>query len=200
MDIRRTLLWMILSFSLLLLWNNWQVYQGKPSLFGESATQTTEESTPAKTASADTSIPSDAPVSTPPSNTSELTQAVPGAAQTGEKVTVATDVLTLTFDTLGAQLVRAELPKYAAEGDKSKHMVLLDNSDELVYLAQTGIVGAPQGQSFPTHLTPFRLVTPSPEFKGDTMDVVFEAQSGGLRVLKTYTLHRDNYAITVRHE
>ncbi|MGB3277021.1 MAG: membrane protein insertase YidC, partial [Castellaniella sp.] len=33
MDIRRTILWMIFSFSLLLLWNNWQVYQGQPSLF-----------------------------------------------------------------------------------------------------------------------------------------------------------------------
>ena len=34
MDIRRTVLWMIFSFSLLLLWNNWQIHNGKPSLFG----------------------------------------------------------------------------------------------------------------------------------------------------------------------
>ena len=38
MDIRRTVLWMIFSFSLLLLWNNWQVHNGKPSLFGGNPT------------------------------------------------------------------------------------------------------------------------------------------------------------------
>jgi YidC/Oxa1 family membrane protein insertase len=34
MDIRRTILLMIFSFSLLMLWNNWQVHQGNPPLFG----------------------------------------------------------------------------------------------------------------------------------------------------------------------
>src|SRR3546814_17599874 len=44
MDIRRTVLWMIFSFSLLLLWNNWQVHNGKPSLFGGSPTTQTVKS------------------------------------------------------------------------------------------------------------------------------------------------------------
>ena len=33
MDIRRTILLMIFSFSLLMLWNNWQVHQGNPPSF-----------------------------------------------------------------------------------------------------------------------------------------------------------------------
>src|SRR5690606_30167034 len=121
-------------------------------------------------APSDNSIPSAAPVSTPPASAPELSQSAP-AADAGEKITVASDVLKLTFDTQGAQIVRAELPKFAAEDDKDQPMVLLDNSATSVYLAQTGIVGAPQGQSFPTHLTPFRLVSPSTEFTGDTLDL-----------------------------
>ena len=40
MDIRRTILWMIFSFALLLLWNNWQEYNGKPSLFASTPATT----------------------------------------------------------------------------------------------------------------------------------------------------------------
>src|SRR3546814_5270023 len=65
MDIRRTVLWMIFSLSLLLLWNNWQVHNGKPSLFGASSTATqTATPTQATTAVADPSIPSAAPAAT----------------------------------------------------------------------------------------------------------------------------------------
>src|SRR5690625_7501371 len=34
MDIRRTILWLIFAFSVLLLWDNWQTYNGRPSIFG----------------------------------------------------------------------------------------------------------------------------------------------------------------------
>ncbi|MCD0506190.1 membrane protein insertase YidC, partial [Bordetella petrii] len=46
MDIRRTILWMIFSFSLLLLWNNWQIHTGKPSLFGTPPASSSESSAP----------------------------------------------------------------------------------------------------------------------------------------------------------
>src|SRR3546814_7381684 len=111
MDIRRTVLWMIFSLSLLLLWNNWQVHNGKPSLFGASSTATqTATPTQATTAVADPSIPSAAPAATAAPATDNT---VPGsepqaAAGTSEKVQVKTDVYNLTFDTLGAQLVKDE--------------------------------------------------------------------------------------------
>src|SRR3546814_1276230 len=52
MDIRRTVLWMIFSLSLLLLWNNWQVHNGKPSLFGGSSTATQTAEAPQADAAA----------------------------------------------------------------------------------------------------------------------------------------------------
>lgn len=57
MDIRRTILWMIFSFSLLLLWNNWQEYNGKPSLFATTPVAEEQANTSTTTAAADTTVP-----------------------------------------------------------------------------------------------------------------------------------------------
>jgi len=197
MDIRRTVLWMIFSFSLLLLWNNWQIHNGKPSLFGAPPAASTSES-PAAANNATPSVPSAPTATAAPAST------VPGAATPiptrSEEVVITTDVLRLTFDTMGAQLVRAELLKYPATGQPDKPTVLLDRSAGLNYVVQTGVVGAPSGQSFPTHQTPFRLVSQERELTGDNLVVTFEGESGGVKVTKTFTLHRGRYDIDVRHD
>src|SRR5690606_1576142 len=97
MDIRRTILWMIFSFSLLLLWNNWQVHTGKPSLFGAGPTATPSgpapEAAPAP-AAADASIPNAAPAAQAAAPAAEAV--VPGseapAPASSQKVHVKTDV------------------------------------------------------------------------------------------------------------
>ena len=197
MDIRRTILWMILSFSLLLLWNNWQTYNGKPSLFGTSLTSQTVD--PAvksqQQAAADASIPNAAPAQA-------STAAVPGetaapAAQS-QQVEVSTDVLRLTFDTQGAQLVRAELPNYAVSSDNEAPFTLLDRRAGYNYVAQSGVVGAAAGQNFPTHLTPFSLI--GQEQRDGKQLVSFEATGDNVRVVKTYILTPGSYDIDVRHE
>src|SRR5690554_2106334 len=130
MDIRRTVLWMIFSLSLLLLWNNWQVHNGKPSLFGASSTATQTAAPAQAPTAADPSVPTGAPVA---ASTAAADNTVPGSGpqapvNSSEKVQVKTDVYNLTFDTQGAQLVKAELLKYTAPGSKDEPMVLLDNS------------------------------------------------------------------------
>lgn len=200
MDIRRTVLWMIFSFSLLLLWNNWQIHNGKPSLFGAPTptASTNANSTPAAANNATPSVPNAPPA------TAAAPSAVPGAAAPvptrSEEVVITTDVLRLTFDTLGAQLVRAELLKYPATGQADKPTVLLDRTAGLNYVAQTGVVGAANGQNFPTHQTPFRVVSTDRQMTGDSLAVAFEAESGGVKVTKTFTLHRGRYDIDVRHD
>ncbi|MBD9385437.1 membrane protein insertase YidC [Achromobacter sp. K91] len=197
MDIRRTVLWMIFSFSLLLLWNNWQIHNGKPSLFGPTPAATTSE----PQASANNATPS---VPSTPAPAAAAASAVPGAAAPAaarsEEVVITTDVLRLTFDTMGAQLVRAELLKYPATGQPDKPTVLLDRAAGLNYVVQTGVVGAPNGQSFPTHQTPFRVVSSERQLTGDNLVVAFEGESGGVKVTKTFTLHRGRYDIDVRHD
>jgi len=198
MDIRRTVLWMIFSFSLLLLWNNWQIHNGKPSLFGGP---TPAASTTDPQAGANNATPS---VPSAPATAAAAPSAVPGAATPAaarsEEVVITTDVLRLTFDTMGAQLVRAELLKYPATGQPDKPTVLLDRSAGLNYVVQSGVVGAPNGQSFPTHQTPFRLVTSERQLTGDNLVVSFEGESGGVKVTKSFTLHKGRYDIDVRHD
>ena len=47
MDIKRTVLWVVFSFSLLMLWDNYNRYTGKPSIFFDNPT--TQAATPAAT-------------------------------------------------------------------------------------------------------------------------------------------------------
>ena len=200
MDIRRTILWMIFSFSLLLLWNNWQMHNGKPSLFGgaQSSEQVaTNEGQASTTPSNDASVPA-----TPTAASATPSGGVPASAPAAqaETVVITTDTQRLTFDSTGAQLVRAELLKHHNSEDPSLPTVLLDRSASLTYLVQTGVIGAAQGTSFPTHLTPFRLVSDQRELSGDSLDVVFEATAGDIKVVKTYTLHKNDYKIDVKHE
>lgn len=198
MDIRRTVLWMIFSFSLLLLWNNWQIHNGKPSLFGGPTPAASTSESQANANNATPSVPS------APAAAASAPSAVPGAAAPAaarsEEIVITTDVLRLTFDTMGAQLVRAELLKYPATGQPDKPTVLLDRSAGLNYVVQTGVVGAASGQTFPTHQTPFRLVSQERELTGDNLVVTFEGESGGVKVTKTFTLHRGRYDIDVRHD
>jgi YidC/Oxa1 family membrane protein insertase len=85
--------------------------------------------------------------------------------------------------------------------DLEANIVLLDISSQRVYTAQTGLVG-PQGASYPNHRTPFTPI-PGPrtlEAGKDTLAVQFSAESGGVRVIKTYTFKRGRYDIDVKHE
>ncbi|WP_028353877.1 membrane protein insertase YidC [Bordetella petrii] len=201
MDIRRTILWMIFSFSLLLLWNNWQIHTGKPSLFGTPPASDAAQAPGQQTAANGQPAPASTPSvpTTPAAAPSTVPGATTPAPTRAEQVVITTDVLRLTFDTTGAQLVRAELLKYPTAGQPNKPTVLLDRSPELTYVVQSGLVGAPNGESFPTHQTPFRLVSSERELTGDALKVAFEAESGGLKVTKTYTLHRGRYDIDVQH-
>src|SRR6185312_9402891 len=116
MDIRRTVLWMIFSFSLLFLWNNWEIHNGKPSMFGqETAATATQSATPGNTPN--TSVPSGTAGAVQPGNVPATTAA--SAAESSApsaRIVVTTDVLRLTFDTTGAQLVHAEVLKYPTDG------------------------------------------------------------------------------------
>lgn len=204
MDIRRTILWMIFSFSLLLLWNNWQVHTGKPSLFSGAPQQSAEQAPASGTDSTAAANNLATGVPTAPSDAATTAPQAPDqqapAAPASQQINISTDVYNLVFDTQGAQLVRSELLKFTDDNDRNQPMVLLNNQPGATYLAQTGIIGASQGQSFPTHLTPFRLTSSDTSLTGDTLNVVFEAESDGVRVVKTYTLHRGRYDIQVRHD
>jgi len=201
-DIRRTVLWVIFGFSMVLLWDKWQIHNGnKPTFFPGPPTEVSAAA-PAtiKAAASDASVPSATPMAaTAVANAAPAVES--GTLARGERIRVTTDVLSLEFDTLGGTLVGSEFLKYGEVGDKNKHVKLLDDSKERIYLAQSGVVAGAVPGNFPTHKTPMAF-SGATELKDgqDSLQLSFSSPDvGGISVVKTYTLHRGSYAIKVNH-
>jgi len=195
-DIRRTILWVVFGFSLVMLWDQWQLHNGnKPTFFptatppvvATNSSQTNDTPNPVA-AQTVASLPVDsAPDANPPK---------------AEIVDIQTNVLKLRFDTQGASLIYAELLKHKDVLRPGSNVTLFDNSKERVYLAQTGLVGGPAGVSWPTHKSPMRLTSPS-SFKDseDSLVLRFESETlGGVKLIKSYTVNKNSYVLSVQHE
>ena len=199
-DIRRTILWVIFAFSMVLLWDKWQVHNGKQATFFP-APVTTPVAAPAAPAPS-SSVPSASalPEASAVPADSQLPGEAPAApAVARENIAVTTDVLSLVFDGEGGTLKHAEMRKYADMADKSKRFVLFDESAQRVYLAQSGLIDG----NFPNHKTVMHFV-PGPktlqEGQND-LQIRFESpEVGGVKLIKTYTLKRGAYDIAVQHE
>src|SRR3569832_567207 len=149
-DIRRTILWVIFGFSLVMLWDQWQVYNGKPATFFPRA-PTKTASAPAQPASS--SVPTASSAATPQASTA--TQAAPdqppttGApAAAGEKIVVTTDLMKLAFDTDGGSLIRTEFLKEPGDNGEGNFVLLNENAGHM-YVAESGLIGG----DYPNHKT-----------------------------------------------
>jgi YidC/Oxa1 family membrane protein insertase len=201
-DIRRTLLWVVFTMSLVLLWDAWNKHTGQPSIFGGPVA-----SRPAPAGAAPASAPLSAALPTPAA-TPVAAGAVPAATaapapSTSEQVSMVTDVLRATFDSRGGELVRLELLAYADQNNAGKPIVLFDRSGQRVYLAQSGLITTQPGLSLPNHMSPMTAAPGERTLADGRNELVlrFEsAESGGVVLAKTYTLKRGDYTIDVRHE
>ena len=198
-DIRRTILWVIFAFSLVMLWDQWQVHNGNRPTFFPGASQL--------------AVTASAPASAVPPAASAVPAATPGAtamppgtaapapaaeAMARERIEVTTDVLKLVFDTEGGSVIRSEFLKHPSAEHPDQPFVLFDSSANRVYQAQSGLIGGP----FPTHKTPMKFVGERALADGANELVLrFEsAEQGGVRLNKIYTLQRGSYLVDVRHE
>ena len=207
-DIRRTILWVIFGFALVLLWDKWQMHNGKQATFfptpASAVATAPKQPQPASppAAGGSSAVPSAIPLAAgEAAGASAVPTTAPAieAAPTREQVVVTTDVLRLTFDSQGGSLTRAEMLQYADMADKSKNFVLFDQSPERVYLAQTGLIGG----NFPTHKTPMTVVPGARSLSDgqDSLSVRFESPPiDGVQLVKTWTVQRGTYALSVQHE
>jgi YidC/Oxa1 family membrane protein insertase len=194
MDIQRTVLWVVFSMSLLLLWDNWMRHTGQPSMFFPTPTQE------APAANGAPSTRSDVPQATAPVNPAATAAAVPAgtAATQSETVTITTDVIKAEIDTIGGELKRLELLKHHVTDKPSENVVLFDASASRTYLGQTGLIGGP----FPNHKTPF-VAKPGPralDAGAKQLQLVMESEQNGVKLTKTYTFKRDSYIIDIKHD
>jgi YidC/Oxa1 family membrane protein insertase len=215
MDInKRTIMWIVFAVSLVILWNDWMVSNGKQSMFSSTppAKVATVPAAPGSTASG---LP--APAAQAPGGA-----AVPGAADAvaqakREVITITTDVLKVDIDTAGGVVRRLELLKFKQAGhpgwlggcfglfeacksrvDATKNEVLFDEGANHAYLAQTGLI---DGAALPNHNTVFTAKPGVRATDGNNeVQLVLESEQGGVKLTKTYTFHKGSYVIDLRHD
>jgi YidC/Oxa1 family membrane protein insertase len=198
-DIRRSILWVVFGFSMVLIWDKWQIHNGKaPTFFPSSASVSAPADQKAATPASDASVPSATTAAAAPAAGASAPDAgAPAPVAVRHEVT--TDVFKLSFNSEGGSLIGATLLQHASKQLGSEPFQLLAQNDQHTYIAQTGLIGG----GFPTHKTPMTLV-PGPTSLADGQDalaVKFEsADVGGVKLVKTYTLKRGSYTIDVSHE
>ena len=185
-DIRRSILWVIFGFSMVLLWDKWQIHNGQPATFFA------QPAPAAAAAKADGSLPT----ASSAQGSAQLPSAADVSAAKRELIEVSTDLFNVRFDTEGGSIVQTSFTKLL-NNDK-KPLVLLDDSAERRYMAQTGLIGG----DFPNHKSPMRFSGERQMAEGqDSLSVRFESDAvSGVKLVKTYTFKRGSYAIGVKNE
>jgi len=203
-EMRRTLLWVVFSMSLVLLWDAWNKHTGQPSLFGTPQVTQPAASGPMPAGSAAVPAAAALPAGTasamPAAPVAEASTAAPLQSQ---KVDITTDLVKATVDTLGGSMVRLELLKQADHADRDRNVVLFDESSSRLYKAQTGLIAAQGGAAMPNHLTVFNLVPGDLTLKQgqDRLEVRLESpEVGGIKLIKTYVFQRGSYVVAVKHD
>ncbi|MEZ5727308.1 MAG: membrane protein insertase YidC [Burkholderiaceae bacterium] len=179
-------------------------------------------STPQAGSGADSAVPNAAvapatvPAAGSQSTGAPATTSAPAGA--GRMLTLENDVLRLSIGTVGAVVHRAELLQHKeidsrdvvdtvkaavlggpkARTDLGNVVLLSDNSKE-TYIAQTGLIGAPTGASFPTHRVPMQVAA-GPARNDGQSSVTLVAESGGVKLTRRYTLEPGSYVLKVRDE
>jgi len=197
-DIRRTILWVVFGFSMVLLWDQWQIHNGRQATFFP----TSKSAATAKPEAGSVSAPTVA-VQTPAGSAQIVVEGAGQPTAARERVVLSTDVLKLTFDTEGGSLVQAEFLKHRDLKEAGKNFVLLDESKERIYVSQTGLIAGAGGGTYPTHKTVMTLAPGERELKDGADELVVKFVSpevGGVKLVKTYTLKRGSYALDVKHE
>jgi YidC/Oxa1 family membrane protein insertase len=214
-DMRRTLLWVVFTMSLVLLWDAWNKHTGQPSIFGAPAPKPVA-SAPPTPANGQTPAPAAVPSAQPaapaaagvPAPTTAGTAAAPTAVPNApivatEQVSITTDVVKATFDTVGGSLVRLELLKHTDQNDTSRNVLLFDQSPKRLYLAQTGLITNQAGVQLPNHLTAMKVLTSERKLADGAAQIELKLESpaiDGRRLVKTYTFKRGDYVVGVKHE
>jgi YidC/Oxa1 family membrane protein insertase len=210
MDIKRTLLWAVLTISGLMLYNNWLLYDGRQALFGPTPL-TPNVSKPPEPKETPSGTPAVANPATP-----QASAAPPSAADlpkqanlpkpeqgpsisvtnltTGEKYSIKNEVLELEISATGASVINAKLLKQL--GVDKKPITLLQITPQNQYFVRSGLISA-TSNDLPNHTATFVL---SKSGRVDNKNFIsFISEKGGVRLEKTFFLSDGSYVVEVEH-
>lgn len=184
MDLQRLFLFLIFSFSLVLVWDGWQRYQHPDAMVSQSA-----NTAPASLVG----IAKDA---------KQIVATVSNAATvvTGKTIVVKTDFLQAEINTLGGDIQKLSLLKHPDGLDKTKPFVLFQKGEKSHnYVAQTGLLG----EQMPNHNTLFTPDQASYELLNGAEEIkvrLVAVSEQGVSVAKVLTFHKSSYLIDVAYE
>lgn len=187
MEAQRIVLLVVFSLSLFFLFEAWQKQQ-LPAV----------QNVPQKQIGATTPVPGEV-LSGNQAPTTASGKQVPAITPSGEIITARTDYLIAEIDTAGGTLRRLELLRHRATENRQQNFVLLQNSPDHVYVAQSGLIG----DGLPNHKSLYQA-SPGPRELAegsDSLEVRLKAPDGaGAKVSKVFTFHRSSYLIDIRYE
>ncbi|MBU3592941.1 membrane protein insertase YidC [Polynucleobacter sp. 71A-WALBACH] len=192
MDFKKTILWAVFSMSGLMLYNNWQVHEGKPSMFGGSPTSTAVVADKAPPAKIDIPSPVQNPNILAPNQAPAV---VAGAIETSEKFVLQNDVLILEISANGGNIIDAKLPKQLTA--EKKPVELFQYLPNHKYFARSGLI-ALGNADLPNHTSAFKLVQSGKDGSGKPF-IVLASERNGVKLEKTFILSPGSYVVDVGH-
>jgi len=191
MDFKKTILWAVFSMSGLMLYNNWQVHEGKPSLFGGapvSAPVATDKAAAGNKVDVPTQISGAPAIAAAPTVS-------PGAIETTEKFVLQNDVLVLEISANGANVIDAKLLK--ALTAENKPVELFQYTPTHKYFARSGLI-ALNNNDLPNHTSAFKVVQSGKDGSGRPFMTLI-SERGGVKLEKTFILNPGSYVVDVGH-
>ena len=173
MDTKRLILFVIFSFSLMLLWDSFQK----------------QNIAPEQTSSVDKSLPqlsSDlAAKNEMPETKSQF------SLSAGDSININTDLMELVINTAGGDIRNLKFNNHQAEDSKNKYTFFTEAGAPLFYVAQSGLLG----NGLPTHKSKFITTQNSYQMETDKLVVPLIFENSDVAVKKVYEFNRNSYLI-----
>ena len=178
MDTKRLILFVIFSFSLILLWDSFQ-------------RQNTEIEEPK---SIDASLPK--PSADLLENTDLPKSPSKFKLNSEQSIIINTDLLELKINTVGGDIRELKFNKHLADDTKDKYLLMTDIGNPLFYVAQSGLLG----DNLPTHKSKFTSVKESYQMDSDKLIVPLIYENAQVIVRKTYEFTKGSYLIKTKYD
>ncbi len=198
LDFARIALYAVLFLLCFLMYQAWQKDHPAPQLPAVQAPVDITQRAPGNY------VPTAANVATTTSTTTPAAPSTTPAPVAAKRsiVTVTTDLLNVSIDTRGGDIIAASLSKYPESLNSKQPYVLLNDDANTKYIAESGLLGA-QGpdtrESQALYNTSAAAYTLNPA--DNTLEVKLDwTNQQGLQISKIYTFARNSYEIRVRYE
>jgi len=196
MSFQRTFLLILLVVISYLLWSDWQQEYRPKTPVSTQETITSNNSTASDVPRLNEDSSNVSGVSTDLEEGSSELSAIPSA----RLITVKTDVLNLTIDTLGGQIVQVQLLAYPLSlQDTQTPITLLQTKPGTLYIAQSGLKG-PQGPDSSTGFAQFKAEKAAyilEDGQNDLSVVLSHTDADGVLVKKIINLKRGDYLVDI---